>query len=52
MWVSIEAPEEFLTYNFGYDVVSHCKKVMQLENPGWELPESFFITPPGEGLYP
>lgn len=47
-----ETPEDFLKFNFGYDVVRDSKQAMKKQNPGWELPSTFFEKEPGAGVYP
>lgn len=42
----IETPEEFIKFNFGYDVVKHSKQEMEQVYPEWSLPETFFEREP------
>ncbi|RDW82771.1 salicylate hydroxylase-3 [Coleophoma cylindrospora] len=44
--------EDFFKYNFGYDVVKDTTQAMAAQFPAWELPENFFQSKPGEGVYP
>ncbi|KAH8805538.1 salicylate hydroxylase [Xylogone sp. PMI_703] len=37
-----KSPDEFIKYNFGYDVVADAVKMMQDECPNWKLPTDFF----------
>ncbi|KAH7360729.1 salicylate hydroxylase [Rhexocercosporidium sp. MPI-PUGE-AT-0058] len=45
-------PEEFLDFNFGYDIVRDSTQAMQREDAEWKLPKRFFEKTPVAGVYP
>jgi salicylate hydroxylase len=47
-----ENPDEFVNFNYGYDVVRDSVRAMEKGNPGWTLPATFFEKEPGKGVYP
>lgn len=49
---SVETPEQFFDYNFGYDVVMDSVNHIRHVNPTFKVPETFFQNEPGRGVFP
>ncbi|KAH8898945.1 salicylate hydroxylase [Thozetella sp. PMI_491] len=49
---SLKSIQEFQDYNMGYDVIRDSVQHLQEVVPSFRLPDKFFETEPGRGVYP